>query len=87
MNAQAQRVDAELVLAETQRADLALIDEAVCALQRDGNDQEANDLLAVSAAVANLIEAAQIALNYLTENGCSRDRLRAALARVGGAQS
>lgn len=81
---------------ETQKVDvLALIDEAVCALQRDGNDQEATDLLSVSAAVAELIEtqrdtlrmleAANRQLGMYTHRNKRIQRARDALARVGGA--
>jgi len=72
MNAQGQRVDV-----------LSVMDAAK---DRVARPHEAG-LHEARAAIAELIEAAQIASNYLTENGCSRERLSAALARVGGAQS
>jgi hypothetical protein len=69
---------------------LAVLDEAVCALQREGNDQEANDLIAATAAVAELVEAMEkIAKSSPEEGGCyytNKANIRiakAALANIG----
>ena len=78
---------------ETQNVDvLALMDEAVCALQRDGNNQEATDLIAASVAVAELIEIQRrlVAWNRNvngsgTELGEICADAEVALARIGGA--
>jgi hypothetical protein len=62
---------------------LAVLDEAVCALQREGNDQEANDLLNASAAVAELIEACKYMSSH--SDAAHWSRFHAALANVGSA--
>ena len=71
---------------ETQKVDVLLaFDNAATHFHRQRMPSSSEEMRLARDAVADLIDAARIALNYLPESGLSRERLIGVLVRIGGA--